>query len=139
MPDLRGSQTADNLKAAFSLDSQTTWRYRYFSTIAHFEGHTELAQLFSEAAESDALSAHGHLDFLVPVGDPSTDMPLGDTTDNLAAALAEALQSARSAYPHMAKVARSEGFADIADWFETMAKARRRRATVLQKASDSLG
>ncbi len=41
-------------------------------------------------------------------------------------------------YPGMAKVAREEGFEEIANWFETLAKAERSHATRFQKALDGL-
>ena len=41
-------------------------------------------------------------------------------------------------YPGMAKSARDEGFTDIADWFETLAKAERSHANRFQKALDQL-
>ena len=139
MPDLAGSNTLANLKQAFAVESQAIWRYRYFATIADFEGHTDVARFFSEVAESDAVNAHGHLDFIKTVGDPITGTPIGETSGNLVAAMTADLMHARDLYPAMAATARSEGFADIADWFEVLAKSKRRHAALFQKISDSLG
>ncbi|HEY2370688.1 MAG TPA: ferritin family protein, partial [Polyangiaceae bacterium] len=41
-------------------------------------------------------------------------------------------------YPSMAKSARDEGFDDIAEWFETLAKAEKSHAGRFQKMLDSI-
>ena len=133
MADLKDSPgTWQALKEAFAAESQAAWRHRYFAIIAEFEGHSAAAEALGSAAESDALHAHGTLDFLRQAGDPSTDMPLGETEDNLAAAVAAEARLAGTVYPALAAQAQAEGLADIADWFETLAKAHRRHAAVLQ-------
>jgi rubrerythrin len=73
-----------------------------------------------------------------PVGDPATDKPIGRTKLNLAAAVAGETHEYTDMYPGMAKTARAEGFTEIADWFETLAKAERSHANRFQKALDSL-
>ena len=138
MPELSGSATLDNLKTAFGLESQAIWRYRYYATIADFEGYTDVAQFFNEVAESDVINAHGHLDFIKTVGDPITGTPIGETGGNLHAAMSADLQHARDVYPAMAHQARAEGFADIADWFEVLAKSKHRHAALFQKIADSI-
>jgi rubrerythrin len=137
MADLKGSQTEQALQRAFAAESQATWRYRYFAAIAEFEGLEEAATRFKEAAESDALSAQGNIDFLRQSGDPETGLPLGETIDNLAAAVALDQRLAVESYPQLAQQARDEGFDDIADWFETLAKAKRRHAALFQKLLDT--
>jgi len=62
------------------------------------------------------------------VGDPATDLPIGDTVANLKAAVAGETHEYTDMYPGMAKNARDEGFAEIADWFETLAKAEKAHA-----------
>jgi rubrerythrin len=73
-----------------------------------------------------------------PVGDPATDKPIGPTKLNLAAAVAGETHEYTDMYPGMAKTARGEGFTEIADWFETLAKAERSHANRFQKALDQL-
>jgi rubrerythrin len=73
-----------------------------------------------------------------PVGDPATNLPFGKTRDNLKAAIAGETHEYTDMYPGMAKTARSEGFSEIADWFETLAKAERSHANRFQKALDGL-
>ena len=66
--------------------------------------------------------------YLKKVGDPATGLPIGDTADNLKAAVAGETHEYTDMYPGMAKAAREEGFAEIADWFETLAKAEKSHA-----------
>ena len=83
--------------------------------------------------------AHGHLEYLEQCGDPATGLPIGPTGDNLKAAIAGETHEYTDMYPGMAKTARQEGFDEIADWFETLAKAERSHANRFQKALDTLG
>ncbi len=138
MAALKGSKTHDNLKAAFAGESQANRRYLYFAKIADVEGYPEVAGNFRETAEGETGHAHGHLDYLKKIGDPATDLPIGSTEENLKAAIAGETHEYTDMYPGMAKTARSEGFAEIADWFETLAKAERAHASKFQRALDSL-
>ena len=128
MAELNGSHTHDNLKAAFAGESQANRRYLYFAKIADIEGYPEVAGNFRDTAEGETGHAHGHLDYLKQVGDPATDLPIGDTSHNLKAAIAGETHEYTDMYPGMAKTARQEGFAEIADWFETLAKAEKAHA-----------
>ena len=128
MPSLKGTKTHENLKAAFAGESQANRRYLYFAKQADVEGNPDVAGLFRDTAEGETGHAHGHLDYLKGVGDPATDLPIGDTIDNLKAAIAGETHEYTDMYPGMAKAAREEGFAEIADWFETLAKAEKSHA-----------
>jgi rubrerythrin len=128
MADLKGSKTHQNLKDAFAGESQANRRYLYFAKVADVEGYPEVASNFRETAEGETGHAHGHLDFLKVVGDPATGLPMGDTSTNLKASIAGETHEYTDMYPGMAKTARDEGFADIADWFETLAKAEKSHA-----------
>ncbi len=128
MADLKGSKTHDNLKAAFAGESQANRRYLYFAKIADVEGYPEVAGNFRDTAEGETGHAHGHLDYLKPVGDPATDAPMGDTMLNLKSAIVGETHEYTEMYPGMAKTARGEGFGEIADWFETLAKAEKSHA-----------
>jgi rubrerythrin len=83
---------------------------------------------FRETAEGETGHAHGHLDFLKGVGDPATGLPIGDTAANLKAAIEGETHEYTDMYPGMARTAREEGFAEVADWFETLAKAEKSHA-----------
>jgi rubrerythrin len=138
MPSLKGTKTHDNLKAAFAGESQANRRYLYFANKADVEGHPEVAALFRSTAEGETGHAHGHLDYLAEVGDPATDLPIGASSDNLKAAVAGETHEYTDMYPGMAKTARDEGFDEIADWFETLAKAERSHANKFAKALEAL-
>jgi rubrerythrin len=138
MADLKGSKTEENLKAAFAGESQANRRYLYFASKADVEGQNDVAAIFRSTAEGETGHAHGHLEYLEEVGDPATGLPIGASRDNLKAAVAGETHEYTDMYPGMAKTARDEGFEEIADWFETLAKAERSHANRFQKALDAL-
>ena len=138
MSNLKGSRTHQNLKAAFAGESQANRRYTYFAKIADVEGYTEVAANFRETAEGETGHAHGHLDYLKKVGDPATDLPIGDTATNLKAAIAGETHEYTDMYPGMAKAAREEGFKEIADWFETLVKAEKSHAGRFKKMLETI-
>ncbi|MCB9764623.1 MAG: rubrerythrin [Alphaproteobacteria bacterium] len=138
MAALKGTRTHDNLKAAFAGESQANRRYLYFAKVADIEGEPNVAGLFRDTAEGETGHAHGHLDFLKQVGDPATDLPIGDTESNLRAAVAGETHEYTDMYPGMAKTAREEGFSEIAEWFETLARAERSHAGRFQRALDEI-
>tara|TARA_B100000686_G_C16801760_1_gene986562 strand:- start:1965 stop:2417 length:453 start_codon:yes stop_codon:yes gene_type:complete len=138
MPSLQGSQTEQNLKDAFAGESQANRRYLYFARKADVEGHNDVSAVFRSTAEGETGHAHGHLDFLQESGDPATGLPIGETKENLAAAVAGETHEYTDMYPGMARTARDEGFEEIADWFETLAKAEKSHAGRFQKALDGL-
>ena len=135
---LADSKTVQNLKDAFAGESQANRRYLYFAQKADVEGRPDIAGLFRDTAEGETGHAHGHLEFLEAVGDPATGLPIGSTRNNLLAAVAGETHEYTDMYPGMAKAAREEGFDEIADWFETLAKAERSHANRYQKALDAL-
>ncbi|HEY0191755.1 MAG TPA: rubrerythrin family protein [Kofleriaceae bacterium] len=138
MADLKGSKTHTNLKEAFAGESQANRRYLYFAKVADVEGRPEIAGLFRDTAEGETGHAHGHLDYLKQVGDPATGEPIGSTDKNLKASVAGETYEYTQMYPGFAKTAREEGFEDIAEWFETLARAERSHAGRFQKGLDSL-
>jgi rubrerythrin len=138
MASLKGTKTHQNLKDAFAGESQANRRYLYFAKVADVEGQPEIAGLFRDTAEGETGHAHGHLDYLKNVGDPCTDQPIGDTVLNLKSAEHGETYEYTDMYPGMAKTAREEGFAEIADWFETLAKAEKSHAGRFSKAAASL-
>jgi rubrerythrin len=134
---LKGSKTEGNLKAAFAGESQANRRYLYFAAKADVEGQNDVAAVFRSTAEGETGHAHGHLEYLETCGDPATGLPFGSSRDNLKAAIAGETHEYTDMYPGMAKTARDEGFTEIADWFETLAKAERSHANRFQRALDS--
>jgi rubrerythrin len=138
MAELKGSKTHQNLKDAFAGESMANRRYLYFAKVADIEGYPEVAGNFRDTADGETGHAHGHLDYLKKVGDPATDKPIGDTAKNLASAVAGEKHEYTDMYPGMAKAARTEGFAEIADWFETLAKAEKSHAGRFAKLLESI-
>ena len=135
---LKGSKTEENLKNAFAGESQANRRYLYFAQKADIEGYNDVASVFRSTAEGETGHAHGHLEYLEEVGDPATGKPIGETKDNLVSAVAGETHEYTDMYPGMAKTAREEGFDEIADWFETLAKAEKSHAGKFQKTLDSI-
>ena len=135
---IKGTKTEQNLKSAFAGESQANRRYLYFAKIADVEGYPEVAMNFRETAEGETGHAHGHLDFLKGVGDPATGLPIGDTSANLKAAIEGETHEYTDMYPGMARTAREEGFAEVADWFETLAKAEKSHAGRFAKMLSSI-
>ena len=138
MPGLKGTQTEQNLKDAFAGESQANRRYLYFAQKADVEGYNDVATVFRSTAEGETGHAHGHLEYLEETGDPATGEPIGKTSDNLKASVAGETHEYTDMYPGMAKTARDEGFDEIADWFETLAKAERSHAGRFTKALNEL-
>ena len=136
--DLKGSKTEGHLKDAFAGESQANRRYLYFAQKADVEGYNDVAAVFRSTAEGETGHAHGHLEYLEECGDPATGEPIGDTVSNLKSAIAGETHEYTDMYPGMAKDARDEGFDEIADWFETLAKAERSHANRFQKALDEV-
>lgn len=136
---LKGSKTEKHLQDAFAGESQANRRYLYFANKADVEGHADIAALFRSTAEGETGHAHGHLEYLEKCGDPATGLPFGGTADNLKSAVAGETHEYTDMYPGMARDARTEGFEEIADWFETLAKAERSHANRYQKALNDLG
>ena len=138
MPSLKGTKTEQNLKDAVAGASQANRRYLCFARKADIEGYKDLAAVFRSTAEGKTGHAHGHLEYLEEVGDPVTGKPVGPTGDILKAAIASEIDEYTDLYPGMARVARQEGFDEIADWFETLAKAGKSHVGRLRKAFDTL-
>ncbi len=136
--DLKNSSTHENLKHAFAGESQANRRYLYFAKIADVEGNPDIAGLFRDTAEGETGHAHGHLDYIKQVGDPATGEPLGDTRKNLKAAIAGETYEYTEMYPSFAKKAREEGYEEIAEWFETLARAEKSHAGRFQRALDGM-
>ena len=139
MAELQGSKTHANLKEAFAGESQANRRYLYFAKVADVEGYPDVAGLFRDTAEGETGHAHGHLEYLEKVGDPATGEPIGDSEKNLAAAVAGETYEYTQMYPGFARQAREDGFSEIAEWFETLAKAEKSHAGRFTKGLQSLG
>ena len=137
---LNGSKTAQHLKDAFAGESMANRRYLYFANMADIEGAPEVASIFRHTAEGETGHAHGHMEYLLKggAGDPATGEQVSSVAEALHSAIEGETHEYTDMYPGMAKDARDEGFDEIADWFETLAKAERSHANKFQKALDTL-
>lgn len=125
--DLKGSRTERNLMAAFAGESQARNRYTYYAAKARKEGYRQMTAIFEETADQERehakrlfkLMKGGEIEITgtFPAG------PVGDTIDNLKAAAAGENYEWTDMYPSFAKVAKEEGFDDIAKVFESIAIA----------------
>jgi len=132
---VKGSKTEQSLKEAFAGESQANRRYLYFANQADIAGANDVAAVFRSTAEGETGHAHGHMEYLIEggAGEPGTGMPAKTVAEALQAAIAGETHEYTDMYPGMAKTARDEGFDEIADWFETLAKAERSHANKFTK------
>ena len=135
---LSGTKTEENLKSAFAGESMANRRYLFFARQADIEGYPDTAGVFKNTADGETGHAFGHLDFLMEVGDPATGLPFGDTEKNLKAAVAGETYEYTEMYPGFAKTAREEGFGEVAEWFETLARAEKSHAGRFQTSLGTL-
>jgi rubrerythrin len=138
MTELAESKTIENLRAAFAGEAQANRRYIYFSRKADEEGYPEVSALFRSVAEGETAHALRHFDYMRKIGDPVTKVPVPNVKGMLDSAVKGETYECTTMYPAFAKVAREEGFDEIAKWFETLAKAERAHAGKFKEAFDKL-
>ena len=136
---VKGSKTEQSLKEAFAGESQANRRYLYFANQADIAGANDVAAVFRSTAEGETGHAHGHMEYLIEggAGEPGTGMPAKTVAQALEAAIAGETHEYTDMYPGMAKTARDDGFDEIADWFETLAKAERSHANKFTKTLEA--
>ena len=128
MASINGTKSHENLKNAFAGESQANRRYLYFARQADIEGYPDMGGLFRDTSEAETGHAFGHLDFLKEVGDPCAGVPIGSTEKNLKSAVEGETFEYTEMYPGFAKTARDENLEELAEWFETLAKAEKSHA-----------
>ncbi len=138
MDDFADSRTVENLRAAFAREASALRRYLYFARIADIEGFGEIARLYRELAEALEGHADGHMDFLKIAGDPLTGKPIGETEENLEASLVGERENVEDVYPEMARIAREEGFDQVASWFDTLITAKQAHAARIRRGLATL-
>jgi rubrerythrin len=112
--DLSGTQTLENLRAAFAGESQANRRYMLFLRIAELESAPESARdAFRRAADEETAHALGHLAYM---------SGFGTTAENLAAASAGEQDEATRMYPSFAEIAENEGYPEIAHYFRQVGR-----------------
>ena len=127
MGDLKGSQTEKNLLTAFAGESQARNRYTYFASQAKKDGFVQMQAIFEETANQEKEHAKRLFKFLeggeveISAGFPAGK--IGTTLENLKESASGENYEYTEMYPTFAKVAREEGFEDIAAVFEAIAVA----------------
>jgi rubrerythrin len=126
MASVKGTRTEKNLLAAFAGESQARNRYTYAASVAKKEGLQQIAELFLETAENEKEHAKRFFKFLeggmVEITAKYPAGVIGTTAENLAAAADGEHEEWTELYPEFAKVAKEEGFPEIAAAFTMIAK-----------------
>jgi len=126
MSSLKGSKTEKNLLKAFAGESQARNRYTFFASVARREGYVQIQKIFEETAANEKEHAEvffKHLeggDVEITAAYPAGK--IGTTEENLLAAAEGELMEWGTLYPEFEKVAREEGFLDVAESFEEIAE-----------------
>ncbi len=113
--ELKGSKTEQNLMTAFAGESQARNKYTYFASQAKKDGYEQIASIFEETANNEKEHAKMWFKLL-------NDGKVPDTLTNLLAAANGENYEWTDMYKGFAETARAEGFNDIADKFEGVAK-----------------
>ena len=133
MKSLKGTKTAENLLKAFAGESQARNRYTFFASVADKEGYKQIRNIFIETADNEKehakrfykLLVEGFKDELPANITINADYPVefGDTAANLKAAADGENDEWSHLYPEFAKVAKEEGFNEVAVAFSKIADA----------------
>lgn len=127
MKSLKGTRTETNIMIAFAGESEARNRYTYWSGIAKKEGYVQIANIFEETANQEKEHAKRLFKFVeggkVEITASYPAGVLGSTYDNLIAAAEGEFEEHSEMYPSFAKIAREEGFADVADTMLAIAVA----------------
>jgi rubrerythrin len=127
MKQLKGTQTEKNLLASFAGESQARNRYTYFAGRARKDGMMQIAAIFEETANQEKEHAKRFFSFLqggeIGITAAFPAGVIGTTLENLKAAAEGELHEHVEMYPEFARVAKEEGFDDIAIVFKAVAVA----------------
>lgn len=127
MGSLKGTRTEKNILTAFAGESQARNRYTYFAGQAKKDGFIQISAIFEETANQEKEHAKRLFKFLeggdVEMAGAFPAGAIGTTVANLKASAAGENHEHTQMYPGFAKVARTEGFIDIAAVFEAIAVA----------------
>jgi rubrerythrin len=141
---IKGTKTEQNLLKAFAGESQARNRYEYFAKVAKSEGYEQIAAIFQETADQEKVHAKRFFKFLEGGMLEITAMypagKIGTTAENLKAAAEGEHEEWTELYPEFEKIAREEGFTEVAVAFKMIAKAEteheRRYLKLLQNISE---
>jgi rubrerythrin len=127
--DFKRSETEKNLLKAFAGESQARNRYTYFASVAKKEGYEQISAIFTETADNEKEHAKIFFKYLEKSGGAKVEIiasypagKIGTTRENLLAAANGEKEEWSALYPNFEKVARKEGFKEIADSFKQIAE-----------------
>lgn len=126
---LKGTKTAKNLMTAFAGECQASMRYKYHAKQAKKDGYVQMQMIFEETARNEDEHAKRFYKFLAAdlqgeAINPNWDYPvnMADTKANLKASAEGEHEEATKMYPEFSKIAKEEGFDEIADVFTEIAE-----------------
>ena len=126
MTNLKGTKTEQNLLKAFAGESQARNRYTFFASKAREEGYVQIQRIFEETAANE--KEHAEVFFkhlqggMVEIIAEYPAGVIGNTAENLLEAAEGEKLEWGTLYPDFEKIAREEGFEDIAESFEEIAE-----------------
>jgi rubrerythrin len=139
---IKGSQTEKNLLIAFAGESQARNRYTYFSGAAKKEGLVQIAAIFEETANQEKEHAKRFFKFLeggdIDITETFSAGVIGTTLENLSDAAAGEEHEWTEMYPAFAKVAREEGFNQVAAAFKAISIAEKQHGKRFKDLADNL-
>lgn len=139
---IKGTQTEKNLMISFSSESQARNRYTYYAGVAKKEGLVQISHIFEETAAQEKEHAKRFFKFLeggeVEITDSFPAGKLGTTLENLRHAAEGEEHEWTDMYPGFAKVAREEGFEEIALAYEAIAVAEKQHGKRYSDLADNL-
>lgn len=140
--ELKGSRTAANLMLAFAGESLARNRYTFAASVARKEGLEHVAAIFEETAANEKEHAKLFFKQLASLAGTAVEIAgsypvvAGDTAAQLRAALGGENEEWETLYPEFARVAREEGFGEIAHVFEMVAKVEKEHAARFARLLD---
>ncbi|GAB6168412.1 rubrerythrin family protein [Clostridium carnis] len=146
MKSLKGSKTAENLLKSFAGESQARTRYTYYSSIAKKEGYVQIANVFLETAEQEKEHAKRFYkflkeDFVDEAIEINAAYPVSfhnETAKNLKAAANGENEEWSHDYPEFARIAKEEGYNEVAVAFERIAEVEKRHERRYRKLLNNI-
>ncbi len=139
--EFKGSKTAENLMKSFAGESQARMRYNYYASVARKEGFRQIEEIFNETADNEKEHAKLFMKQLIKNGmnenvieiNAGYPVAYSDTMKNLEYAANGEQEEWTDLYPAFAKIAKEEGFKEVARTFELVALVEKRHETRYRK------
>jgi rubrerythrin len=139
---LKGSETEKNLLKAFAGESQARTRYTYFASVAKKEGYEQISAIFLDTSDNEKEHAKVFFKYLeggeVEINASYPAGKIGTTAENLLAAAEGEKMEWGNLYPQFEKIARKEGFKEIADSFKEIGEVEEQHEKRYRKLLDNV-